>query len=131
MATSGTGVVDEDATHRFGRRGVKMAPTGPRHFAGAGQSQVCLVDQRCRREGVPFRLTHHVPLSSAPKLVVDEGQQPVRGGLVARGGGVHQDGGVSVLRGHEADGTRTNVRATQGSFESAGCLRRRAVSLRS
>ena len=78
------GVLDEDAAHRFGRGGDEVPPIVPVRFVlRADQAQVGLVDQGGGLQRLPGGLVGHLVVGELAQLLVDEGQQLLRGRRIA------------------------------------------------
>ena len=70
------GVLDQDSTHGLGRRGEEMTAAVPGPIGiDADQTQVGLVDERRRLQGLAGRLARQPLRGQPPQLVVDQRQQ--------------------------------------------------------
>ena len=76
-------VIDENPSHGFCRRRVKVSLPRPRNLTRPHQLQKGFVDQSGRLERVPRSFLHHPLLCQRPQLVVDEWQKVGRRRLIA------------------------------------------------
>ena len=77
------GVIDEDLAHQPGRHAVEVRPALQRHAVHIHQSQIDLVDERRRLEGVAWRFALEMSARHAAQLVIHERDQAVERRRVA------------------------------------------------
>jgi hypothetical protein len=76
-------MVDKNATHDASGHREKVRAVVPRNVLGVDQSQIRLIDERCRLEAVARSLATQVPARDRMELTVDERNQSFESGLVA------------------------------------------------
>src|SRR5262249_48110865 len=120
------GVVDEDAAHGLGGGGEEVAAAVPvLGLLAADQSEVGIVDEGGRLEGLPGPLLGQSCRGESAQFVVDQGQQ-LGGGLRVSGRRVIKE---ACHRGHSAEYKRAagarvqNTRAETAPESLAGRTR--------
>src|SRR5207249_3206501 len=77
------GVTDQDLTHRTSSHGEEVRAALPVWIGLVGQTQISLVDQRCRLQRVVRTLSFHVMMSETSEFFIDQRGQFREGGIIA------------------------------------------------
>ena len=95
-----TGVVDQNPPHRPRSYREELIALAPLRSVLIHQLEVCLVDQRGRRECMAGRLAAKLAMSNPVELVVHQWKQPIEGrGITSTPG--QEEASDIVITGHE------------------------------
>lgn len=74
-----SGMIDQDPPHRYRGSGEEMPPALPVRFGVANQSDIRLVDERCRLKRMVARFRFHALCGQLAQLIINKRKKPIRG----------------------------------------------------